>query len=105
MAAHHQSARVWLSRASRQRSLNRAGVVTRAADHTERPSRTRVTIMDVAVIIGTSGWQYRDWRGRFYPAKLPQRLWLEHYVGHFETVEVNNTFYRLPAPEGFAARR
>jgi hypothetical protein len=32
----------------------------------------------VTVIVGTSGWQYRDWRGRFYPPRLPQRLWLEH---------------------------
>jgi uncharacterized protein YecE (DUF72 family) len=59
----------------------------------------------VGVRIGTSGWQYRDWRGRFYPSKLPQKLWLEHYVEHFETVEVNNTFYRLPPPETFAAWR
>ncbi|HEX2849769.1 MAG TPA: DUF72 domain-containing protein [Acidimicrobiales bacterium] len=54
------------------------------------------------VWVGTSGWQYRDWRGRFYPERLPQRLWLEHYAAHFATVEVNNTFYRLPAPEVFA---
>ncbi|MCW2549620.1 MAG: hypothetical protein JWN96_4080, partial [Mycobacterium sp.] len=38
--------------------------------------------------VGTSGWQYRDWRGDFYPAKLPQRLWLEHYAAVFDTVEV-----------------
>jgi uncharacterized protein YecE (DUF72 family) len=56
----------------------------------------------VAVRIGTSGWQYRDWRGRFYPSKLAQKRWLEHYVQHFETVEVNNTFYRLPPAEVFA---
>ena len=55
------------------------------------------------VWVGTSGWQYRDWRGRFYPDRLPQRLWLEHYAAHFATVEVNNTFYRLPAPEVFTA--
>jgi uncharacterized protein YecE (DUF72 family) len=48
------------------------------------------------MIIGTSGWQYRDWRGRFYPPRLPQRLWLEHYAAHFATVESNNAFYRLP---------
>lgn len=46
--------------------------------------------------IGTSGWQYADWRGRFYPDKLAQRRWLEHYVEAFDTVEVNATFYRLP---------
>ncbi len=42
-----------------------------------------------------------DWRGRFYPRELPQRLWLEHYAARFSTVEVNNTFYRLPEAEVF----
>jgi uncharacterized protein YecE (DUF72 family) len=51
--------------------------------------------------IGTSGWQYRDWRPGLYPAKLPQRLWLEHYAQHFAVVEVNNAFYRLPERETF----
>jgi len=46
--------------------------------------------------IGTSGWQYRDWRGSFYPRDLAQRAWLEYYADRFATVEVNNTFYRLP---------
>src|ERR687893_1100943 len=55
----------------------------------------------VTVIIGTSGWQYRDWRGLFYPPKLPQRLWLEHYEQFFATVESNNAFYRLPEHETF----
>ncbi len=55
--------------------------------------------------VGTSGWQYRDWRGPFYPEKLPQRRWLEHYAASFACVEVNNTFYRLPAEEVFAAWR
>ena len=55
----------------------------------------------MTVIIGTSGWQYRDWRGAFYPPKLPQRLWLEHYVQYFATVESNNAFYRLPERETF----
>ena len=49
--------------------------------------------------VGCSGWQYRDWRGAFYPPKLPQRLWLEHYANGFATVEVNATFYRLPKAE------
>ena len=53
------------------------------------------------VVIGTSGWQYRDWRGRFYPPKLPQRLWLEHHAAAFATTEVNNSFYRLPDREVF----
>lgn len=55
------------------------------------------------VLIGTSGWQYRDWRPRFYPERLPQRSWLEHYARHFDTVESNAAFYHLPAPETFAS--
>lgn len=55
------------------------------------------------VLVGTSGWQYRDWRGRFYPERLAQAKWLEHYAGQFATVESNNAFYRLPEPRTFAA--
>jgi uncharacterized protein YecE (DUF72 family) len=64
------------------------------------------------VRIGCSGWNYADWRERFYPKGLPPSRWLEYYAQHFDTVEVNNTFYRLPnrsavenwvkqAPRGF----
>ena len=49
--------------------------------------------------VGCSGWQYKDWRGVVYPEKLPQRRWFEHYATLFDTVEINNTFYRLPPPE------
>jgi uncharacterized protein YecE (DUF72 family) len=59
----------------------------------------------VPVLIGTSGWQYRDWRERFYPTGVPQRRWLEHYAERFRTVESNNAFYRLPAPETFEGWR
>ena len=66
----------------------------------------------VALFVGTSGWQYADWRDAFYPHGLPQRAWLAHYARDFSTVEVNNAFYRLPersvferwrqqTPEGF----
>jgi uncharacterized protein YecE (DUF72 family) len=55
----------------------------------------------VTLLVGTSGWQYADWRGRFYPPGVPQRLWLEHYATKFRTVEVNNAFYRLPSREVF----
>jgi uncharacterized protein YecE (DUF72 family) len=55
----------------------------------------------VALYVGTSGWQYRDWRGPFYPADLAQSRWLEHYAAEFATVEVNNTFYRLPERSTF----
>lgn len=47
--------------------------------------------------IGTSGWQYKHWRGPFYPADLPASRMLAFYLEHFDTVEVNNSFYRLPA--------
>jgi uncharacterized protein YecE (DUF72 family) len=53
------------------------------------------------ILVGTSGWQYRDWRGRFYPRDLPQRQWLEWYAAAFATVEVNNAFYRLPERHTF----
>ena len=59
------------------------------------------------VRIGCSGWVYKDWRDTFYPEKLPQRLWLEHYSSVFDTVEINNTFYRLPseaAVKGWASQ-
>ena len=46
--------------------------------------------------IGCSGWNYASWRGVLYPEGCPQRRWLERYAEGFETVEVNNTFYRLP---------
>ncbi|MFJ2837148.1 DUF72 domain-containing protein [Nocardia sp. NPDC087230] len=55
--------------------------------------------------VGTSGWQYRDWRGVLYPEGLPTRRWLEHYADAFATVESNNAFYRLPSRETFAAWR
>jgi len=44
--------------------------------------------------VGTSGWNYPDWRGKFYPPNLAQHKWFDHYAEHFETVEVNATFYR-----------
>ena len=53
--------------------------------------------------VGTSGWQYRDWRGRFYPPRLPLRDWLEAYAAAFATVESNNAFYRLPERDVFEA--
>ena len=48
------------------------------------------------VRIGTSGWVYPHWRERFYPKGLPQSRWLEHYAELFDTVELNNPFYRQP---------
>jgi uncharacterized protein YecE (DUF72 family) len=54
------------------------------------------------VLVGTSGWQYRDWRGVLYPPGVPQRRWLEYYASRYATVENNGTFYRLPSPQTFA---
>ncbi|MGZ4125427.1 MAG: DUF72 domain-containing protein [Actinomycetota bacterium] len=53
------------------------------------------------VLIGTSGWQYDSWRGRFYPPDVPKRAWLPFFAEHFPTVEVNNSFYMLPKPSSF----
>jgi uncharacterized protein YecE (DUF72 family) len=53
--------------------------------------------------VGCSGWNYKDWRGRFYPNDLPVRGWLEYYAARFDTVEANSTFYRLPERATFAA--
>ena len=55
--------------------------------------------------IGCSGWNYTSWKGRFYPADMPASRWLQHYLSVFDTVEVNNTFYRLPEAETFASWR
>jgi uncharacterized protein YecE (DUF72 family) len=59
----------------------------------------------MVVLIGTSGWQYKDWRGGLYPAGVAQRRWLEHYATQYRTVENNGTFYRLPARDTFAGWR
>ena len=58
-----------------------------------------------AARIGCSGWLYKDWRGAFYPARLPQRCWLPYYATKFDTVELNGTFYRLPEAARFSAWR
>ena len=62
--------------------------------------------------VGTSGFNYPEWRGSFYPEKLPAARMLSYYAERFRTVEINNTFYRMPnektvagwsesTPEGF----
>jgi uncharacterized protein YecE (DUF72 family) len=81
-------------------------------------ARPRITVsrrgtVEPMIRVGTSGWQYRDWRGAVYPPAVPQRRWLERYAESFSVVEVNNSFYRLPeratferwrdrTPDGFA---
>lgn len=48
------------------------------------------------IFAGTSGWQYKEWKGSFYPEEISAADMLEFYAGRFSTVEVNNTFYRMP---------
>jgi uncharacterized protein YecE (DUF72 family) len=56
-----------------------------------------------SVRIGCSGWNYDHWRnGVFYPPRLASRQWLDFYARHFDTVEINMTFYRLPKPAAVA---
>src|SRR5919112_1051277 len=63
---------------------------------------TSVSTNDRAAIhVGCSGWVYKHWRGILYPEGLPQRLWFDLYASEFDTVEINNSFYRLPPPATF----
>ena len=75
-----------------------------AASLHQRFGMTRLRLPP-AVRIGCSGWQYRHWRGNFYPTDVPAARWLEYYAGHFDTVEINNSFYRLPQANTFAEWR
>ncbi|MBI2872924.1 MAG: DUF72 domain-containing protein [Chloroflexi bacterium] len=68
------------------------------------PSRLQYTV-HVECHVGTSGFSYPHWRGAFYPQELPQARWLEHYAQHFSTVELNNSFYRLPTEKAFQGWR
>ena len=61
--------------------------------------------MSFHYFVGTSGWHYDHWRGIFYPPKLAKAEWLGFYAKHFDTVELNNSFYRLPSEDAFAAWR
>lgn len=57
--------------------------------------------MPASIHIGTSGWHYRHWKGPFYPEHLSDECLLEHYAKHFQTAEINNTFYQLPEKKTF----
>lgn len=48
------------------------------------------------ILVGTSGFAYKEWKGSFYPEKLPAKKYLSYYAEHFSTTEINNTFYRMP---------
>lgn len=51
-----------------------------------------------SINLGTSSWQFDEWRGVFFPAGLPRTNYLSYYAGQFNSVEVNTTFYGLPRP-------
>ena len=53
--------------------------------------------------VGTSGWSYKEWKGSFYPPKLPSAEMLHYYSSRFSTVEVNNSFYRIPTERVLAS--
>jgi len=55
--------------------------------------------MSVRVLVGTSGYSYAEWKGNFYPEKMAAKDMLRFYAERFPTVEINNTFYRMPKEE------
>ena len=57
------------------------------------------------ILVGTSGYNYPEWKGGFYPADLPVKKMLPYYAGKFPTVEINYTFYRMPTPKLIAGWR
>lgn len=57
------------------------------------------------ILVGTSGYNYPEWKGSFYPADLPVKKMLPYYAGRFPTVEINYTFYRMPTPKLIAGWR
>lgn len=61
--------------------------------------------MSVKYHVGCSGWHYEHWRGIYYPEELPKSQWLSFYARQFDTVELNNSFYRVPSQKAFAAWR
>ena len=64
------------------------------------PSRpVSSAMMKTEIRIGTSGWHYRSWHGPFYPGRLKIKDFLSYYIQHFDTAEINNSFYRLPEKE------
>jgi uncharacterized protein YecE (DUF72 family) len=72
---------------------------------TAQPRVNTSAVQSPLLRIGCSGWQYKHWRGNFYPRDLTASRWLEFYAERFDTVEINNSFYRLPEAETFATWR
>ncbi|MFW6244995.1 MAG: DUF72 domain-containing protein [Fibrobacterota bacterium] len=66
-----------------------------------------MTDRSAALMLGTSGWTYNHWKEVFYPADVPKKRWFEYFSRHFDTVEINASFYRIPTPkvtQGWADR-
>ena len=82
-------------------SIAQAGGTT--PRHASREGEDHDRGWHLTVLVGASGWQYDSWRGPFYPPELAKSRWLEYYASCFQTVEVNNTFYRLPKPSTFGS--
>ena len=68
----------------------------------QRVRRTSAVMANTSIHVGCSGWIYPHWRGRFYPARLPESQWFAYYACTFATVEINNSFYRLPSAAAVA---
>src|SRR5260370_348713 len=81
---------IWRSRSSTAGWRNRRRPAHSRVFGEEKPARS--------ILVGTSGWHYKHWKGPFYPVHLPQDQFLSFYTEHFDTVELNTTFYRLPPP-------
>jgi uncharacterized protein YecE (DUF72 family) len=61
----------------------------------------KTSVTSAKIYIGTSGWVYKDWASHFYSKEIPKRQYLDFYATQFSTVEINATFYRLPAEKVF----
>src|SRR5690606_6332019 len=80
-------------RGRRRRAPDRAGGLTEIrGGRAPSPAERRA----MQLYCGTSGFSYKEWKGRFYPAGLAAADMLTHYASRLPTVEINNTFYRLP---------
>lgn len=62
----------------------------------KRKASTKESVAPSTVLVGTSGFAYKEWKGSFYPADLPAKKYLSYYAQQFRTTEINNTFYRMP---------
>src|SRR5262245_62134096 len=69
------------------------------ASHSAQPAPESCGSPFMTLYVGTSGYSYKEWKGSFYPEDLPNDQMLHYYGERFRTVEINNTFYRLPKTE------